>query len=492
VYRVLGLKAESRSPWGGERMQREGRRSLEDLLREAGYDVVSLLRSNNPARRMGSTLGEFSRVPAQVSGWFGETKAWRTTVALFDLSHHMTNLFLKGPGALSLLRWLGVNTFRNFEPGRAKQFLVCNDEGYVIRDAVLFYLEKDSFKLVARPPALNWVQYHAESGEFEVTVERDERSAFNPGGQRRVYRFQLQGPNAPKLLEKIHGGRLPDIPFFHFGRIRVGRRSAWALHHGMAGVAGMEIFGPWEEAEEVKATILEAGQEFGLREAGHRAYLVSIVETGWVPLPVPAIYTGEHLRPYREWLPADSLEATGSLGGSWQAPQIEEYYLTPWDLGYGHLVKFDHDFVGKEALWEQAKDPRRRKVTLVWHKEDVLQKIFRPLFEGGPRGRFIELPLVGSATWHYDKVLSKQGTWIGFSSFGAYSANEHAVLTVGVVDRSFAEPGTEVLVIWGEEGPGDEEDREVPVEIRATVAPVPFSEAARRYRASVGARPVLG
>ncbi|MDR7415231.1 MAG: aminomethyl transferase family protein [Armatimonadota bacterium] len=473
-------------------MQPEGRRSLEDLLREAGYDVVSLLRRNNPARRTGSTFGEFSRVPAQVSGWFEETKAWRTTVALFDQSHHMTNLFLKGPDALSLLRWLGVNTFQNFAPGRAKQLLVCNDEGYVIRDAVLFYLEKDLFKLVARPPALNWVQFHAESGTFNVTVERDERSSFNPSGRRKLYRFQLQGPNAPKLLEKLNGGPLPEIPFFHFGSIRIGNRTAWALHHGMAGVAGMEIFGPWEEAEEVKATILEAGQEFGLREAGHRAYLVSIVETGWVPLPVPAIYTGERLRPYREWLSADSLEATGSLGGSFWGTRIEEYYLTPWDLGYGHLVKFDHDFVGKEALEEKARDPRRKKVTLVWNKEDVLQKIFRPLFEGGTRGRFIDLPLVGYATWHYDKVVSQAGTWIGFSSFGAYSANEHAILTVGVVDREFAEPGTEVVVIWGEGGRGDEEDPEVPVEIRATVGPVPFSEAARRYRASVGARPVLG
>ncbi|MDR7568474.1 MAG: aminomethyl transferase family protein, partial [Armatimonadota bacterium] len=319
------------------------------------------------------------------------------------------------------------------------------------------------------------------------------RSAFNPSGRRRVYRYQLQGPNAPKLLEKLNGGPLPEIPFFHFAKIQVGKRSAWALHHGMAGVAGMEIFGPWEEAEEVREAIREAGKEFGLQEAGHRAYLVSIVETGWVPLPVPAIYTEARLRPYREWLPADSLEATGSIGGSFDSSRIEEYYLTPWDLGYGHLVKFDHDFIGKEALAEKAKDPRRKKVTLVWRGEDVLQRIFRPLFEGGPRGRFIELPLVGYATWHYDKVLSRDGRWIGFSSFGAYSANEHAILTVGVVDREFAEPGTEVVVVWGERRgtPEGDENGVVPVEIRATVGPVPFSEAARRYRASVGARPVL-
>ena len=53
---------------------------------------------------------------------------------------------------------------------------------------------------------------------------------------------------------------------------------------------------------------------------------------------------------YREWLPANGYEASASLGGSFLSDNIEDYYLTPWDLGYGPVVKFDHDFIGREAL----------------------------------------------------------------------------------------------------------------------------------------------
>ena len=65
---------------------------------------------------------------------------------------------------------------------------------------------------------------------------------------------------------------------------------------------------------------------------------------------MPAIFTGDELRSFRAWLPATSEEATWALGGSYNAPEIQDYYFTPWELGYGNVVKFDHDFVGREAL----------------------------------------------------------------------------------------------------------------------------------------------
>ena len=52
------------------------------------------------------------------------------------------------------------------------------------------------------------------------------------------------------------------------------------------------------------------------------------------------------MKPYREWLPADGFEASASLGGSMVSDNVEDYYLTPYDLGYGHIVNFDHDFIG--------------------------------------------------------------------------------------------------------------------------------------------------
>ena len=95
------------------------------------------------------------------------------------------------------------------------------------------------------------------------------------------------------------------------------------------------------------------GGELGLRQVGGRAYSSNALESGWVPSPLPAVYTGEALRPYREWLPARGYEGAASIGGSFYSGDIEDYYFTPWDLGYGHLVKFDHDFIGREA-WSRT------------------------------------------------------------------------------------------------------------------------------------------
>ncbi|MEI9852332.1 MAG: hypothetical protein WDN24_17390 [Sphingomonas sp.] len=102
------------------------------------------------------------------------------------------------------------------------------------------------------------------------------------------------------------------------------------LRHGMAGAPGLEIWGPYDTQEEVRAAILEAGKEFGLIPVGSRAYPSNTLESGWIPSPLPAIYTGEKLKAYREWLPAASYEATGAIGGSFVSDSIEDYYLNPW------------------------------------------------------------------------------------------------------------------------------------------------------------------
>jgi syringate O-demethylase len=115
----------------------------------------------------------------------------------------------------------------------------------------------------------------------------------------------------------------------------------------MAGQPGWELFGPWDDEAAVREAIVEAGQEFGLRQDGGRAYSSNTLESGWIPSPLPAVYTGDALTAYREWLPATGYEGSASIGGSFVSDSIEDYYFTPWDLGYGSYVKFDHDFIGR-------------------------------------------------------------------------------------------------------------------------------------------------
>jgi glycine cleavage system aminomethyltransferase T len=445
--------------------------SLESLLRAVG-DPVTLARN--------SQIGPYvyPKVPSEFTNWRDEQHAWRETCCLFDQSHHMTDLTIKGPDALKLLSDTGVNSFATFAVDKAKQFVACNHDGYVIGDAILFYLDENVFSLVGRPSAHNWVQYHGETGDYDVTFERDERSAVNPTG-RRLYRFQVQGPTAMEVLEKATGGNVPEIKFFNMGELTIAGHAVRALHHGMSGVPGLELFGPWAEGDDVRAAIVEAGEEVGLAQVGSRVYATNTLESGWIPCPLPAVFTGDDLKAYREWLPANGYEATGSLGGSFYADSIEDYYVTPHELGYGSFVKFDHDFTGREAL-EKMSEPRRKKVTLAWNGDDVTRAM-GTMFQKEGRAKYIDLPLSNYSTWPNDKVLS-DGEMVGVSTFSGYSSNESTMLSLAIVDVDKSEPGTEVVLVWGEEGGGSSKpvvERHVQTEIRATVSPVPYAEVVR-------------
>jgi vanillate/3-O-methylgallate O-demethylase len=447
-------------------------RSLEDRLQAAG-DPVEMARN--------SQIGPYvyPKVPSEFSNWRDEQRAWRETCALFDQSHHMTDLTLEGPDVVRLLSALGVNSFATFQPGKAKQYVACNPDGYVIGDGILFFLDENRLRLVGRPSAHNWVQFHAETQDYAVELKRDERTAVNPTGRRELYRYQLQGPTAPQVLEKVTGGSLPEIKFFNLGEISIAGRKVRALHHGMSGTAGLELFGPWDEGEEVKAALVEAGEEFGLRQVGSRVYATNTLESGWIPSPLPAVFTGDDMKSYRQWLPAEGYEGTGSLGGSFYSDDVEDYYLTPHDLGYWPFVKFDHDFIGRETLERMGDQARRRKVTLAWNGEDVANAM-GTLFEKGDAAKYIDLPLSNYATWPYDKVLH-HGEPVGLSTFSGYSYNERAMLSLAIIDVD-VEIGTEVTLVWGEEGGGSAKpvvERHQQTELRAVVSPCPYSEVAR-------------
>ena len=126
-------------------------RSLEDALQAAG-SAVELARN--------SQIGPYvyPAVPSEFTNWREEQVAWRETCALFDQSHHMTDLYIEGPDVIRLLSDLGVNTFANAAVDKAKQFVACNEDGYVIGDAILFFLDENRVSLDGRPSAHNWVQ----------------------------------------------------------------------------------------------------------------------------------------------------------------------------------------------------------------------------------------------------------------------------------------------------------------------------------------------
>lgn len=446
-------------------------RSLEDKIAAIG-DPVRMLR-NAPS-------GPYQfPIRAEFTNWRDEQEAWRNGAVLFDQSFHMTDHYIEGPDTRALVESLAVNSMANWARDVAKQVVFCNPDGFVVGDAIMFILDENRINIVNKPINRNWVQFHIEQGGFDVTAQTDSRALDNTG-RRKCYRFEVQGPNAWEILEKVNGGPIEGFRFFRMGEITIAGRKVRALRHGMAGAAGLELWGPFEEYDEIRGTLMEAGAELGLLAAGSKTYSTVAHESGWFPSPMPAIYSGEALRPYREWLPADGFEANISLGGSYLKEQVEAYYLTPFELGYGHIVKFDHDFTGRAALEAMADTPHRKKVTLRWNAEDVV-RVFASLFQEGDRFKFMDMPASHYATLPYDLVTHK-GREAGISHYPVYTSNVSGWISLALLDAELAEPGTEVSILWGEPDGGTAKptvERHVQTEIRAVVEPCPISPTAR-------------
>ena len=451
--------------------------SLEALLKEVG-NPVNMLRN----AKIGAYI--YPVVPAEFSNWRDEQAAWRNSCVLFDQSHHMVDLYIEGPDALKLLSNLAINSFAKFPVNRAKQFVPCSHSGHVIGDGILFHLEQNKLVYVGRAPSANWIQFHAKTGGYDVTTVYDDRSPGRPMGKavkRISYRFQIQGPNAEKLIQKLNGGPFADIKFFCMDTIKIGGKTVRALRHGMAGAPGLEIWGPYEDGDRIKDAILTAGAEFGIVPVGSRAYATNTLESGWIPSPLPAVYTGKEMESFRKWLPAQSYEATGAIGGSFVSNNIEDYYVTPYEIGYGPFVKFDHDFIGREALEKMAKQPHRKKVTFAWNGDDVA-KVFASMFAGTDEHyKYIDLPLSNYASSSFDRIVDKNGKVVGASMFAGYSYNEKSMLSLGIVDPN-VELGSELTLVWGEPNGGTRKttvERHKQIDIRATVSAVPYSKFVR-------------
>ncbi|GAA1131991.1 aminomethyltransferase family protein [Microbacterium aurantiacum] len=394
--------------------------------------------------------------------------------------------FLRGSDAIRLISDTAINSVANFAVNKAKQYVPTTASGHVIGDGILFREAEDEYVYVGRAPASNWLMFHGETGGYQnLDIEVDRRSPSRPYGDavsRKYYRFQIQGPKAWDVIEKLNGGPLEKLGFFNMSTMRVADMNVRTLRHGMAGAPGLEIWGPYADHHRIRDIIVEAGAEFGLVPVGSRAYPSNTLESGWIPSPLPAIYSGEAERAYREWLGVDSYEATGTLAGSFVSDDISDYYLTPWELGYGSFVKFDHDFIGRDALEKIDPATQRRKVTLAWNAEDVT-KIFASLFDTeNDSYKFFDLPLANYGSANYDAVTDAGGSVVGFSMFTGYSANEKRALSLATVAPDVPE-GAEVTVVWGEPNGGTSKASVEPhrqLEVRAVVSPVPYSTVARQ------------
>ncbi|MFI6350431.1 aminomethyl transferase family protein [Streptomyces sp. NPDC050560] len=435
--------------------------SLQDGITEAG-SAVRLRWTDRPKPWTPPV------VAPEYAGWRKEQAAWHGGVALMDLSYHMWDTFVSGPDATRMLSELSANNYDNVVANQAKQLVVVNENGFLVGDAILLCRGERDYVVTGRPTVQNWLTYHARQRGYDVELASDPDCSRDPSHIPPFFRYQIQGPYARQLTEAAFRGPLPETKFFHASDVTLAGRRVRALRHGMAGQPGYEFIGDHADHAPVRDALLEAGEQFGLERVGSLAYPTAQAEGGWVPAPIPAIYDDSAGQTaYRTWLPLHTPDGMQPLHGSFYSPRIADYYVTPYELGYGRSVSFRHDFLGRDAL-RALRDAgeRRHKVTLVMRADDVASV----LGEGH-----------GIVNTLAKQRVESGGALVGKTEYTAFSDPYGTMLSLALVAPEAAKPGTEVTVVWGDHPGGDTApDAELGLpRIRATVQPCPYNEFAR-------------
>lgn len=397
----------------------------------------------------------------EYTDWLDESMSWKNSCYIGDWSFLWQRRY-RGPDVLKLFSDTSINSFAKFDIMQSKHVTHCNQDGKVIHEGILSRWGEDDYMLFGRGSFL--MDFHLRKGNYRVTSEVVE--GFN---------FQVAGPHAAAVIAKLTGVSLHDIKFMHSQVVKIAGHDVYALRQGMSGEPGVELQGPAEHAAEVYEAVWLAGQEFGMRKLGGRAAVINHLEACFPTIVtdyLPAIFS-EDMAEYRAEFVASlpAFASTFNVSGSFEADDVSAWYRSPVELGWGRNIKFDHDFIGREALEAEVANPRRVIRTLIWNPDDVLQ-VFASLFKKGEHYAFMEWPRDQRGFMYADKVLL-DGREVGVSTSRGYSYFFREMLSLCVIDVASAEVGTEVTVVWGNPG-------EPQLPIRATIARAPYKTDNRR------------
>ena len=239
-----------------------------------------------------------------------EHEAVRNTVGWYYFTHHIVEL--KGSGAKTFLDWLCANPIANLQPGRARYTTILREDGVIVDDIVVFFIEENKYWLSTLfiRNLLNWLESHNEGFDVEfsdITATMD--------------MFAVQGPKSKDFVNAIAETSVDDQKFFS--------------------ILDNEILG-------VPVKIARAG--YTGEKLGYEIYMAS-----------------ENMKLIRDVLV--------SKGKSFDAVRLREFQIMVWTLptekGFIHMndiydqnpfeaglergIDISRDFIGKTAL-EKVKD----------------------------------------------------------------------------------------------------------------------------------------
>ena len=398
--------------------------------------------------RMGNMM-----IPREYTGWQDETMSWKEGCYIHTgLSMRGSWVPLKGPDAERLLTENSISDFSTMKVGRARHVIFCNKKGNVMGHGVCLRLAEDEFA------TYGCEQYSMYLGQAKGYNVEPAFPKFND------FVFQIGGPRSLEAIEAATGENFHDLKFMNFRYSTIAGHKVRVLRVGMAGTLAYEVHGTVDMGTSVYEAIFAAGQPLGMKRLGefYWSYLCQHTENGF-PQAFCHFFCAyredeDFYRWYRQNIipehpgvkimfdsAADACDMDGTLGDN-----ISDYYRNPIELGWGHSINWNHEFVGKEALRKIADGDHRSAVTLEWSAEDVLDVMASYLRPGTPY-MIMEWPRDPHhfASMQF-RVEDEAGNIVGVTSLRTYTLYQRKHISLACVNSEFVAAGSTVYVVWGD------------------------------------------
>jgi aminomethyltransferase len=255
-------------------------------------------------------------MPIYYKGVLPEHHAVREWVGIFDVSH-MGRIVVKGKDAEKLLDFLSTNRISGKPDGSATYTVWCNVEGKAVDDLIIYRQSKDEFFVIVN--AANRIKDLAHLKEAARTTDVHIEDHYADEGI-----LAIQGPKADGLIEMLFPEVIGLAPM-HFSRVPFRGKPIILSKTGYTGSGGYEIYAPQDLIVELWDLLLKEGQPLGIEPIGLGARDTLRMEMGF------ALY-GHEL--------SESIAVTESVSA--------------W------TVKWNKDFLGKQALQQLETNPAKR------------------------------------------------------------------------------------------------------------------------------------
>ena len=230
---------------------------------------------NQVHRDAGAKMVEFAdyEMPVEYSGIKDEHMTVRNAAGVFDVSH-MGEFWVKGPGALDLLRKISSNDPSVLQSGQVQYTCFPNGQGGIVDDLLVYCFDSEKYLLVVNASNTNkdweWIKIQ---NEFDAALEN---------ATEQFSLLAVQGPLAEKALQKLTDIRLQEIKNYRFVTgIIAGIEDVIISATGYTGAGGFELYCSNEDAVNLWNAVLEAGKEYGIKPVGLGARDTLRLEMGY-------------------------------------------------------------------------------------------------------------------------------------------------------------------------------------------------------------------